>query len=248
MGRTILRADASVDKTPLIVSWSGDSLMENPSKKVTVKVQHTNAIAMEYLYGSETDVINTFDDGWTIEEIIETPGMATTLDEERLQEVRSSQGCLFTIAVNEDQIFLYRITSASGEVVIGQKSAFLLRPYIYYGDTEWFKFNIWDYTATPDLQNKSKENKFILFTAAWDGNSEKAVQTVLEVSAIYGNRVHFCGMDIDENPEVFEAIANITQKGIPLMVMITADGQLSYLSGNQSKEAICDMIKQGLNA
>ena len=121
-------------------------------------------------------------------------------------------------------------------------------PYVGTMNQDMFKAMIWDYTQSADFQYKGSNNVFIEFGAAWCGNCTAMEPIVYNLSGVFANSVSFFSIDKEANKELFDAICPLTDPkgGIPLFVMITADGKMTWTQGKMSESKLRKFIEDAI--
>ena len=104
-----------------IEGWPGDIVGEYQDSKATIHVICREAASMKYSCGPKKDIDGLLNSGtWTIEMLLDTPGLGNVLSEERMQNLRSPEGEYFVYGAKVDQTFLYSIRNEGGDVTLGR--------------------------------------------------------------------------------------------------------------------------------
>ena len=181
--------------------------------------------------------------GATLEKIMDETikgGKAQKFESSWVKSMNSAEGISLTLGAepNVSLGFLLNVMNADARVV---KRADATTPEPYTGpsyvkaltDAD-FKDLVWDFDA--DTQFKFKGNKPCVLdfgAPAWCGWCVKLEPVMNEASALYKDQIDFYTIDIDYHAKAHQKMAALTGagNGVPLLIMVTADGKYQVVGG-----------------
>ncbi len=81
------------------------------------------------------------------------------------------------------------------------------------------------------------------FWATWCGPCKALAPKLEEISQVYGGKVKFAKMDVDQNREV---PARFGIRGIPTLILFKNGKMLDQIVGNQPREVIEELLEKAL--